>query len=95
MLILPFLHSKDPSDQRAEEKRGRVPHLENTIEIIVTSVTHGLTAAVSTASNPRSSTCFRVVIIKTENSEVNRLLLVINKKPRVSPRDTWQQICFT
>lgn len=41
VLILPFLHSKDPSDQRAEEKRGRVPHLKkNTIKI--NGGSHGL-----------------------------------------------------
>lgn len=39
VLILPFLHSKDPCDQCAEEKSGGIPHLVNTRQsyIITTS----------------------------------------------------------
>lgn len=60
VLILPFLHSKDPCDQCAEEKSGGIPHLVNTRKsyIIIVSVSIGLIleGALQTDAGPGVST---------------------------------------
>lgn len=80
VLILPFLHSKDPCDQRAEEKSGGIPHLVNTRQSYIITTSGQTSAELYRLSldqqkhhESHSWTCifyhfsFRVVIMKTNH----------------------------